>query len=151
MKLSVQERLGAEWNGYLTTKYRAKEGTKPPKYMERSIRLINRYDGHMGSEFATNEDMSVEQARYVVCWLIIALGGGVTGLLLLTGASTIMASTIVAVLICGLLVDTVFSMALQYPETPIDWLASRLFGAPARPRLYIKQGIARGLIEIDTR
>lgn len=150
MKLSSQEKMGADWSDYKAPQYRVKEGKQVPAYMERSMRLLNRYDNKPGSGFDTNEDEFVEHSIRVVTWLLVALGAAATTLLLMTDIVKNLAFGIVAIVVCSMLVRVVVWMTMA-PETLIDWLATRMFNAPTRPRLYVKQGIARDLIEIDTR
>lgn len=150
MKLSSQEEMGTGCHGYPSAKYRAKGDASVPTYMERSMRLLNQYDDHPGSDFDTNEDKSVERSIHKVIWMLLAIETIAVYTLFMIGVFKDLALGIVAALVISMLVRAVV-MLTMHPQTLIDWLASRLFGAPTRPRLYIQQGLDRDLIEIDTR
>jgi hypothetical protein len=108
-----------------------------PQRVQRAVALLNTYDS-MAQPSKTNEDWPVARARFVTytVYLVITL------LPCLFFAHTLLA----AVQIWAFVLISIGLSSLVWGEPFCDMVASRIFGVPANPRLYVRQGIKRGFV-----
>lgn len=137
MRLSVQEHFGCEATDDIVPLYVALDHA--PQRVHRAVCLVNKADRTFGAGFETEEDGPVSGAKllmrfFLMLWLVplssIALHD--IGLIVLVSMAA------------GCIINFVPRPLLG--QTLVEWLASHLNGVPARPRLYIKQGLRRGQV-----
>jgi hypothetical protein len=116
---------------------------QPSRYLKRSVDLVNRYANEDAKDVHTDEDWPVTLSHLVVCLglallVITPFAAALTGLMGRFEPAWII---VLLLLVC---VNAAWKLITK--ETLVDFLTSRVFGAPAQPMLYIERAWKRGQV-----
>lgn len=127
--------------------------SKAPRRVVRAVNLVNWGDTVLSSHsgFETPEDRPVRRARtwafvLLVLALYVPLGAYLASRLRAVGFRDLALTAAVAVVIVLLHTGLQVLFGLFRSEPLTDVVASRVFGVPARPRLYVRRAVARGWV-----
>lgn len=141
IRLGKQERYGVLSGDNAKPVYATVVHRRIPRYIRRSVALHNECANQLGDVSWTREDKPVTIAkRAFFVALVIGLGFVFWPLFIETRELAVLALPFLVAL------ATEWLCLLVTGESLTDLLASRIFGVPARPSLYIKDGIERKLV-----
>jgi hypothetical protein len=151
ISLANQENLGCVSSDTVVPKYDL-TGKKAPRFILRSVELLNEYD-HVfrdGAGFRTDQDAPVTNCKRLMSilqWIIAAT--------LIVGPRlwpwwerTHDLGVFLVIGMLAIVIAVGFNLVIKFilGESVTDFMASRIMGAPARPRLYVQEGIDRGQV-----